>query len=322
MEQPLGLVSEEARHNTIQPIQGSIQSILIIDPTTGYTKTENANDDENYDDTCHEWEWDTAYETSRLQLAHENLEVKFHPGFSTGTAAVRGNKPMTSGKHHWWEVKMLTPVYGTDVMVGVGTAKADLLSTGENFCSLLGRDKESWGFSYRGYIQHGGISKEYSTCFHQNSRVGVHYDGWQGTLEFFHNGNPLGIAFTGLQNLELYPMVCSTAAKSRMKIINSCSVSATLQLHCLSLLKSRQKKELLELYPGLKYKIENIFSKILQKVKDEDEDIELQYHTACLDDFDFALVGCKPLRKQHIMNEENLIELLPSSSSNLPAILL
>ena len=49
-------------------------------------------------------------------MGEKNLEVKFHPGYSTGTAAIRGNKLMSKGNHHYWEIKMVTPVYGTDVV--------------------------------------------------------------------------------------------------------------------------------------------------------------------------------------------------------------
>lgn len=77
-------------------------------------------------------------------------------------------------------------------MVGVGTQKADLTSTTESFCSLLGRDAESWGYSYRGYLQHNGQTKEYTACFKQGSLVGVYLDTWKGTLQFFLDRKPLG----------------------------------------------------------------------------------------------------------------------------------
>ncbi|KAJ8681202.1 hypothetical protein QAD02_016989 [Eretmocerus hayati] len=215
--------------------------------------------------TIYEWVWDTSFETPRLQLDNRNLEVKFHPGYSIGTAAIRGNKMMSKGRHHYWEVKMITPVYGTDVMVGVGTKKADLTSTTDSFCSLLGRDNESWGYSYRGYIQHSGQFKEYTACFKQGSIVGVHLDTWRGTLQFFLDRKPLGIAFTGLRGMELYPMVCSTAAKSRMKVTYSCSMPASLQMECLSILRPVQKAYLNTAFPGLKYLSQSIFAEILQK---------------------------------------------------------
>lgn len=78
-------------------------------------------------------------------------------------------------------------------MVGVGTNKVDLNSTKHVFCSFLGLDQESFGFSYRGYIQHAGEKRSYGPCFGQGSLVGIYLDTWRGTLEFFLNRKPLGI---------------------------------------------------------------------------------------------------------------------------------
>jgi len=77
-------------------------------------------------------------------------------------------------------------------MVGVGTANAELYNASEHFCALLGRDRESWGFSYKGYLQHDGKTRKYGTTFDQDNLVGIHLDTWIGTLQFFINRKPLG----------------------------------------------------------------------------------------------------------------------------------
>lgn len=77
-------------------------------------------------------------------------------------------------------------------MVGVGTKKADLLGATDNFKSLLGIDSESWGYSYKGFIQHKGLMKEYTCSFNQGNLVGVHLDTWKGELQFFLDRKPLG----------------------------------------------------------------------------------------------------------------------------------
>ena len=43
-------------------------------------------------------------------------EVYFHPDYSCGTAAVRGNRQFCEGEMHYWEVKMSSTVYGTDMV--------------------------------------------------------------------------------------------------------------------------------------------------------------------------------------------------------------
>lgn len=64
----------------------------------------------------HEWTWDEKCSTSSTKLSNNNLSVTFHPVYSTGTAVVKGNKPLEKGRHHFWEIVMVTHVYGTDVV--------------------------------------------------------------------------------------------------------------------------------------------------------------------------------------------------------------
>ncbi|XP_066586294.1 SPRY domain-containing SOCS box protein 3-like [Prorops nasuta] len=227
----------------------------------------------------HEWIWDTNFVCNSIELSKHNLEVKFHPGFSSGTAAIRGNTPMEGGKHHFWEVKMLTGIYGTDVMIGVGTKDADLIGARENYCSLLGKDQQSWGFSYKGYIQHGGEKRDYALankqiCFKSGNLVGVHVDTWKGTIEFYLDRTPLGVAFTGLRDIPLYPMVCSTAAKCKMRITCSSSMPSSLQMDCLAKLTFAQKAYLRNTFPGLHYLSESIFANILQTDDDNSSDYD------------------------------------------------
>lgn len=171
-------------------------------------------------------------------------------------------------------------------MVGVGTSNVNLNSAEHDFCSFLGHDKESFGFSYNGYVQHAGEKRNYGACFGQGSLVGVYLDTWRGTLEFFLNRKPLGkfiilqistylyfslqyfydlgIAFTGLKDFALYPMVCSTAAHSMMRLTHSCSVPASLSVSCLSVLKSSHRAYLSTMIPGLRYLTQSIFADILK----------------------------------------------------------
>ncbi|XP_068982129.1 SPRY domain-containing SOCS box protein 3-like [Bombus flavifrons] len=248
------------------------------------------------ENNVHEWTWNKENDTCTIVLSENNLKVKFHNGYSYGTAVVRGTNVLEKGRHHYWEVKMLSCIYGTDIMVGVGTSNVNLNSAEDYFCSFLGRDHESFGFSYHGYIQHAGIKRNYGACFGQGSLVGVYLDTWRGTLEFFLNRKPLGIAFTGLKDFALYPMVCSTAAHSMMRLTHSCSVPASLSVSCLSVLKSSHRAYLSTMIPGLRYLTQSIFADILKthsNRNDENEKDEPQFLTdhVILDDFDFALVG-------------------------------
>lgn len=236
------------------------------------------------ENNAHEWTWDKDHASCAVDLSEDNLEVKFHNGYSCGTAVVRGDKPLEKERHHYWEVKMVTPIYGTDIMIGVGTNKVQLNSMKNCFCSFLGRDQESFGYSYLGYIQHSGETRNYGSCFGQGSLVGMHLDTWRGTLEFYLNRKPLGVAFTGLQNIQLYPMVCSTAAKSKMRLTYSCSLPVSLQIECLAALRPSDRTYLSTTFPSLHYLSKSIFAKILQRQSndtDEEKD-EYKYMAECL----------------------------------------
>ena len=47
--------------------------------------------------------------------------------------------------HHYWEIRMGTVMYGTDVSVGVGTKNASYNSHQRSFVTLVGLDANSWG---------------------------------------------------------------------------------------------------------------------------------------------------------------------------------
>ncbi|KAI5718840.1 hypothetical protein M8J76_000970 [Diaphorina citri] len=202
----------------------------------------------------YEWVWDTnSADPETIVLSCQNRETLFHPRSSQGTTAIRGTTPFKSGHVYYWEVKMLSTLYGTDVVVGVGTKNA-MLNT-ENYCSLVGNDKESWGYSYWGRRHHNGEEWSYGNRYDQGSIIGVKLDMWNGNLEFYLNRKPLGVAFTRLNKYpELYPIVSSTAAKSSIRMIHSTSHPASLMHHCLASLRDHfQETKQLSGIPSLKH---------------------------------------------------------------------
>lgn len=66
------------------------------------------------DDQRCEWWWDPTSATG-VQLKNDNRDAYFHTEYSCGTAAVRGTKALDTDQHYW-EVRMLSPVYGTDMV--------------------------------------------------------------------------------------------------------------------------------------------------------------------------------------------------------------
>ncbi|XP_061563908.1 SPRY domain-containing SOCS box protein 3 isoform X2 [Cololabis saira] len=208
------------------------------------------------EDQVFDWAWDEQGKSSGALLSCDNRKVSFHSDYSCGTAAIRGSRALSDGQHYW-EVKMTSPVYGTDMMVGIGTSEVNLEKFKYSFGSLLGHDEDSWGLSYTGLLQHKGDKVKFSSRFGQGSIIGIHLDMWHGTLTFYKNRHLIGVAATTLQNKKFYPMVCSTAAKSSMKVIRASYTPTSLQYLCCARLRQILPRcpdiiNALELPPGLR----------------------------------------------------------------------
>ncbi|XP_071006125.1 SPRY domain-containing SOCS box protein 3-like isoform X1 [Oncorhynchus clarkii lewisi] len=220
------------------------------------------------EDQDFDWVWDDSNRSTATLMTCDNRKVNFHTEYSCGTAAIRGSKELADGQH-FWEIKMTSPVYGTDMMVGIGTCDVNLDKYRHTFCSLLGKDDDSWGLSYTGLLHHKGDKVNFSSRFGQGSIIGVHLDTWHGTLTFFKNRKCIGVAATELQNKHFYPMACSTAAKSSMKVIRSCFTPTSLQYLCCARLRKLLPEcpdtlSVLPLPPGLRHLLHNKLGWVLR----------------------------------------------------------
>ncbi|CAH1978374.1 unnamed protein product [Acanthoscelides obtectus] len=208
--------------------------------------------------------------STNARVLNNSRDILFHPYISSGTGAARGDLELKPNFHYYWEIKMLTMLYGTDVMVGVGTSDVVLNNWKYKACSMLGIDSSSWGYSYRGIIQHDNVRKRYGSKFGFGSIIGVHLDMCNGTLEYYLNKKPLGIAFTGLKQFKLYPLVSSTAAQSAMRISRTYAEKPTLQM--LALVVICEHSALYKVYeeiPGLYKLYESKYSWIVPKTDAE-----------------------------------------------------
>jgi len=62
-----------------------------------------------------DWVWDMSSCSPATLLSCDNRKVNFHSEYSCGSAAIRGSKELADGQH-FWEIKMTSPVYGTDMV--------------------------------------------------------------------------------------------------------------------------------------------------------------------------------------------------------------
>ena len=98
------------------------------------------------------WTWDSEARSHEVRLDETMEAVQFHPNWSNGTAAVRGKMRLNGGKHYW-EVRLQRRVFGTAMMVGIGTDKARLHA--DAFVNMLGEDHHGWGLSHKGKYSFG-----------------------------------------------------------------------------------------------------------------------------------------------------------------------
>ncbi|XP_033118654.1 SPRY domain-containing SOCS box protein 3-like [Anneissia japonica] len=189
------------------------------------------------------WTWDLETKSHECRLEGDGFRRSFfHPNWSNGTAGVRGTKALNGG-HYYWEIQINNRVFGTSMMVGIGTKQAR--THVDAFVNLLGENQFSWGLSHKGLTWHMGVSQIYTKPFpeNQSTTIGVYFDGIQGTLSYYKDGIYLGVAFDGLDNVkeELYPMMSSTAAKTIMTLTSAWREMSTLQERCrLVIMKSLQ----------------------------------------------------------------------------------
>ncbi|XP_041377871.1 SPRY domain-containing SOCS box protein 1-like [Gigantopelta aegis] len=136
-----------------------------------------------------------------------------HP-VAQSTDCIRGRVGYTRGLHVW-EVMWSTQQRGTHAVVGVATADAPLHCVG--YQSLVGSNKESWGWDlgrnklYHDMKNNPGLT--YPTLLNSDENFVVPdsflvvMDMDEGTLSFVVGGQYLGVAFRGLKGKKLYPIV-------------------------------------------------------------------------------------------------------------------
>lgn len=60
-----------------------------------------------------QWSWELDETTDTLI---KGADITFHPTYSQGTAIVRSGQPLKTGMVHFWELRIITPLAGTDVV--------------------------------------------------------------------------------------------------------------------------------------------------------------------------------------------------------------
>ncbi|KAH9401121.1 hypothetical protein TYRP_002711 [Tyrophagus putrescentiae] len=192
------------------------------------------------------FKWSRRAQPEAAVVSGKGARVVFHPKWSNGTAGIRGNKPVNRLRSKcYWEILVKDRVFGTSMMFGLTTRSAALQNG--SFTNLIGEDEWGWGLSHKGLIWHNGKWKVYTKPFRENRStvIGCLYNGVDGTLTFFKDGQSLGVAFTGLHLVSepLYPTVSSTAAKTEFCFLLAQREFSNLQERCRQVIRSNIRSE-------------------------------------------------------------------------------
>lgn len=207
------------------------------------------------------WRWEEQKRIPRwVDLYEDNKLVVFHPLYSSGTAIAKGDLRMQRNEQYYWEIKMMTQPYGTDIMVGIGTNLVPEIV--RDYATCLGSNEYSYGLSYTGAICQNRVVTGDCPGFCKGTIIGVRVDMFLGTLEFYLNREPQGIAFTGLRRHDiLFPMVSSTAAQSSMRLTYASSWTNSLLINAAKVLASTDigQEFFQNMPPGLARDLESDF---------------------------------------------------------------
>lgn len=198
------------------------------------------------------WTWNRWERSPEVRLYGNNFRIAhFHPNWSSGTAGVRGTRVLNNGRY-FWELHLSRRIFGTSMMFGIGTKKARLHA--DSFTNLLGEDDNGWGLSHKGLLWHDGRWTHYTKPFRENvaTKIGILFDGIAGTLSYYKDEKYLGVAFRGLNEVKepLYPIICSTAAKTEMYLDSMKRDFVNLQDRCRAVIvkRIRNKQDLEKLF--------------------------------------------------------------------------
>lgn len=68
------------------------------------------------EDTCRTINWTWDRQKVQPQTIINNQTVQFHPIYSQGTSVIRSDQPLASNMIHYWEIKIVHWLSGTDLV--------------------------------------------------------------------------------------------------------------------------------------------------------------------------------------------------------------
>ena len=166
------------------------------------------------------WTWNPSDKSSDVELYDDDQDrATFKPNSQNSTSrrfptvGIRGTKPLEHDRHYW-EVTVTRNESEDLALIGVGTAAATINIS--SFWCMADRiqARQSWMMDSLGTTYHNRNTYPYTGAYlkdHETAIIGVLLDREHGTMSYYKNGEPLGVAFIEMncKNKVLYPLMMS-----------------------------------------------------------------------------------------------------------------
>ena len=220
-------------------------------------------DNKNYDElTCRcgepskprfDWTWDQVKTSGHVEVSSAATRVRFNETDSEFGCAVVGSSLLKEGAHHFWQIKLTSPVYGRSLSIGI--VPKSVIEASDNLNYNLDFTGQGYRLNYSGDFKtndtkigyghpvqtsfcHSPFNpKDRKAVFAKGSIVTVYLDYVTSTLHYTINGFYQGIACKNIVGGGVYPLVYSAAPKTGIRLIASKSFPATLEFRCAWLIR-------------------------------------------------------------------------------------
>ena len=190
------------------------------------------------------WMWSSDAKTANVTLDDKDSnKAIFNAPLQQGRsivfkrAVILGTVPMNKGSHYW-EVKLHKgePHINIFVALGVATDKAIIHNLSCSPHDYI-QDTNIWVMSSNSVLFHKGMAcVDYTKPFHfeKETVIGLCLNKEQGTLSYYKDGHPLGIAFEGLDGVkdDLFPYATCMTGRIEMTLGKRTRIFHSLQERC------------------------------------------------------------------------------------------
>ncbi len=177
--------------------------------------------------------WSNSELSENMRLTNDGTKIVRSPVWQSSDGA-RTKNGYSHGLHVW-EITWLKEQRGTCASIGVSTVNSPLQEHGYKI--LLGQSSTSWGWDINNLeLFHCSkfVSKyPYDADFHYVPNIFyLVLDMDEGTLAYIADDKYLGVAFTGLKGMTLYPMVSCVWGGSEIGLKYIGGINGKLCLPC------------------------------------------------------------------------------------------